>query len=103
MVSCALVKRRPRKFGIGLVLRQTMSLSTQKPNILHDGPAGKNFGVGADPPQRRRRLHQAAAGQQPGAGEVVIGGEGGELVPVVVDGVDMGFVGTLEVALEPEV
>ncbi|MGZ5897578.1 MAG: DNA methyltransferase, partial [Xanthobacteraceae bacterium] len=34
MVSCALVKRRPRKFGIGLVLRQTISLRTQKPEGL---------------------------------------------------------------------
>ena len=31
MVSCALVKRRPRKFGIGLVLRQITSFSIQKP------------------------------------------------------------------------
>jgi len=59
--------------------------------------------IGADHPQRRRRLHDAAAGEQPGAGEIVIGGEGGKLVPVVVDGVDVGFVGALEIALELQI
>jgi hypothetical protein len=59
--------------------------------------------VGADHPQRRRRFHQAAAGEQPGTGEIVVGGKGRELVPVVVDGIDMGFVGTLEFTLELQI
>ena len=71
--------------------------------VLHDRADAENVVVGADHPQRRRRFHDAAAGQQPGAGEIVIGGKGRELVPVVVDGVDMGFVGALEVALELQV
>ena len=71
--------------------------------VLHDRADAENVVVGADHPQRRRRFHDAAAGQEPGAGEIVIGGEGGELVPVVVDGIDMGFVGTLEVALELQI
>ena len=71
--------------------------------VLHDRADAENVVVGADHPQRRRRFHDAAAGQEPGAGEIVIGGEGRELVPVVVDGVDMGFVGALEVALELQI
>src|SRR5204862_7008370 len=46
---------------------------------------------------------QPAAGEQPGAGEIIIGCEGRKLVPVVVDGVDVGFVGSLEIALELQV
>ena len=71
--------------------------------VLHDRADAENVVIGADHPQRRRRLHDAAAGQQPGAGEIVIGGEGRELVPVVVDGIDMGFVGALEIALELQI
>src|ERR1700757_4575128 len=44
-----------------------------------------------------------AARQQPGAREIVIGGERRKLVPVVIDGIDVGFVGTLEIALELQV
>ena len=40
---------------------------------------------------------------QPGAGEIVVGGEARELVPVVVDRVDARIVGTLEVALQLQV
>ena len=71
--------------------------------VLHDGADAEDVVIGADHPQRRRRLHDAAAGQKPGAGEIVIGCEGRELVPVVVDGVDMGFVGALELALELQI
>src|SRR5205823_3090048 len=35
------VKRRPRKFGIGLVLRQTISLRTQKPRSCMIEPTRK--------------------------------------------------------------
>src|SRR6185369_2853578 len=40
---------------------------------------------------------------EPGAGEFIIGGEARELIPIVVDGVDLGIVGTLQIALELEV
>ena len=44
--------------------------------VLHDRADAENVVIGADHPQRRRRLHDAAAGQQPGAGEIVVSGEG---------------------------
>ncbi len=50
-----------------------------------------------------RRLHHPLAGLEPGAGEFVIGGEARELVPIVVDRVDLGIVGPLQVALELQV
>ncbi len=40
-VSCAFWKRRPRKFGIGLVLRQTTSLRIQKPRSCMVAPTRK--------------------------------------------------------------
>ena len=40
-VSCAFWKRRPRKFGIGLVLRQTTSLRIQKPRSCISAPTRK--------------------------------------------------------------
>ena len=66
-------------------------------------PTRKSVVIGADHPQRRRRLHHPAAGGEPGAREVIVGRKARELVPVVVDGVDMAVVRTLEVALELEV
>ena len=101
-VSCALVKRRPRKFGIGLDLRHTTSLRIQKPEILQDRADAEDVVIRADHPERGRRLHHAPAGDQPGAGEVVIGGKARELVPVVIDGIDARIVGPLEVALRAE-
>ena len=44
--------------------------------VLHDRTDAKNVVVGADHPQRRRRFHDASAGEQPGAGEIIVGGEG---------------------------
>ena len=74
-----------------------------KPQILEHRADAENIVVGADHPQRGGRLHHAAAGHEPGAGEIVIGGEARELVPIVVDGIDAGIVGPLEVALELEI
>ena len=40
-VSCALVKRVPLKFGIGLALRHTMSFRIQKPKSCTAAPTRK--------------------------------------------------------------
>ena len=40
--------------------------------ILHDRADAENVVIGADHPQRRRRFHDPAAGQQPRAGEIVV-------------------------------
>ena len=71
--------------------------------VLKDRADAEDIVVGADHPQRRARLHHPAAGGEPGAGEIVIGGEAGEFVPVVVDGIDAEIVGTLEIALELQI
>ena len=71
--------------------------------ILQQRADAENVVIGADHPQRRGRLHHAAAGDQPGAREIVVGGETGKLVPIVVDRVDARIVGTLEVALELQI
>ena len=62
--------------------------------ILQRAPDPEDVVVGADDPEGRVRLHHAAAGGEPVAREGVVGCEGRELVPVVVDGVDAALVGT---------
>ena len=59
--------------------------------------------IGADDPKRRGGLHHAAAGEKPGAGEIVIGREARKFVPVVVDRVDLRVVRALEVVLELQI
>jgi hypothetical protein len=59
--------------------------------------------IGPDHPKGGVPLHHAAHGEQPGAGERIVGREARELVPVVVDGVDHAVVGTHEGALELKV
>ena len=68
--------------------------------VLQDRADAEDVVIGADHPQRAGRLEHALAGGKPGAGELVVGREARELVPVVVDRVDLGIVGALEVALE---
>jgi len=59
--------------------------------------------MAADAQQRALVLQHPPAFTQPGAGEGVIGGEAVELVPVVVDRVDLGVVGTQQVAAQLQI
>src|SRR5262249_60580759 len=59
--------------------------------------------MGPAPPRRGGGLQPPPARDQPGAGEIVVGQKARELVPALVDGVDLGFIGALELALELEV
>ena len=68
--------------------------------ILQDRPDAEDIVIGADHPQRAGVLQHAARLAQPFAGEAVVFGEAGELVPVIVDGVDLGIVGTAQLVLE---
>jgi hypothetical protein len=45
--------------------------------------------------QRAIGFHHAAGGGEPVAGELVVFGEAGELVPAVIDGIDLGLVGAV--------
>jgi len=78
-----------------------MSLRIQK--ILKKRADPEDIVIRADHPQRGIRLHHAPAGQEPGAGEIVIGAEACKFVPGVVDGIDAGIVRPLEVALQLQV
>ena len=97
------MKRRPRKFGIGFALRQTMSLRIQKPRSCTVGADAENIVIRADHPQRAGRRQQPAAGGEPGAGEMVVFGEAAELVPVFFDAVDPAVVGPVQVAAQLQV
>ncbi len=71
--------------------------------ILHDRADAEDVVVGADHPDGGGGLHHAPAGGEPGFGELVVGGKARELVPVVVDRIDVGIVGALEVVRELEI
>ena len=71
--------------------------------VLQDGADPVDVVVGADHPERAVVLQHAPRRAQPGAGEVVIGCEVGELVPPRVDAVDAGVVGPVQLAAELQV
>jgi len=85
---CFFVARRPDHGFVGVgktaatEVRHRIGLAPDdvvehpEPEVLHDGADPEDIVVGTDHPQRRRRFHDPAAGQKPGAGEIVIGGEG---------------------------
>ena len=68
--------------------------------ILQDRADAEDVVIGADHPERAVVLQHAPRCGQPGAGEAVIVGEAGELVPVVVDRVDLGIVRPAQFVLE---
>ena len=70
---------------------------------MQDRADAENVVVGTDHPERGRGLHHPPAGEEPGAGEIIVGGKAREFVPVVVDRIDARIVGALEVALELQI
>ena len=98
-----MVKRLPRKFGIGFDLRQTMSLSTQKPRSWRIEADAEDVVVGADDPERAVLAQHPAAFRQPLPREAVVFREIREAVPVVVDAVDDALVRPPQLALQLQV
>jgi hypothetical protein len=68
--------------------------------VLHGHADAEDVVIAADHPDRAVVLQDAAGGLQPFAGELVIGREALELVPVVVNRVDLGIVRTQQVAAQ---
>ena len=66
--------------------------------VLQDGADAEDIVIGADHPQRPVGLQGAAAFRQPRPGEFIIGGKARELVPMVVNRVDLALVGPRQVA-----
>ena len=71
--------------------------------ILHRRPNAEDVVIAADHPDRAMRFQQSARGRQPAAGEIVIGGKAGKLVPVIVHRIDLGVVGPMQLALKLQV
>ncbi|MNQ96361.1 hypothetical protein D3C85_1119620 [compost metagenome] len=71
--------------------------------VLHRRAQAEDVVIAADDPERALVLQHPAAFGQPGAGEGVIGGEAVELVPVVVDRIDLGVVRPQQVAAQLQV
>ena len=92
------MKRRPRKFGIGLDLRHTTSLRIQKPRSCSTVPTRKMLWYEPITQSVPAGLSTRRQAVEPGAGEFVVGLEARELIPVVVDRIDLGIVGALEIA-----
>ena len=96
-------KTAPAKVRHGIRFAPHDVIEDPKAQILQDRPDAEDIVVRPDHPERRRALHDAPAGDQPGAGKIVVGGKARELVPGVVDRVDARIVRTLEVALQLQV
>ena len=86
------------RHGVGLAPHHVVQ--HPEAEILEDGADAEDVVIAADHPERAFRLEHAAAFDKPGAGEGVIGGEAAELVPIVVDAVDLGIVGPKQLVVE---
>ena len=71
--------------------------------VLQDRADAEDVVIRTDHPERAGVFQDAAGLGEPGAGELVVLGEAGELVPVVIDGIDFGLVGTAQFVLELQV
>ena len=87
-VSWALVNRVPRKFGIGLALRHTISLRIQKSASWSSAPTRIDIVVAADHPDRAVILEDTPRLLEPLPREIIVGREALEFVPFVINRVD---------------
>src|SRR3546814_3129569 len=71
--------------------------------VLERGADAENIVIAADHPDAAVRLQDALRFLEPGMGEAVVSGEAVELVPVVVDRIDLAAVGAQKVAAELKV
>src|SRR4029078_3837908 len=68
--------------------------------ILQRSPDAEDVVIAADHPQASAGLQNASARFEPGAGELIVGCEATETVPVVVAAIDAGVVGPVELVVE---
>src|SRR4029078_785414 len=68
--------------------------------ILQRSPDAEDVVIAADHPHASAGLQNASARFEPGAGELIVGCEATELVPVVVDAIDAAVVGPVELVVE---
>ena len=68
--------------------------------ILQRRADAEDVVIAADHPERALGLQRAARSAKPGARELIVAREILELVPIVVDGVDLAVVGTQQVAAQ---
>ena len=71
--------------------------------VLKGGPNAENVVVAADHPDRTIRLKQTARRLQPLAGEFVVCGKAIELVPMVINCIDLGVVRAVQIAAQLKV
>jgi hypothetical protein len=114
-VFCALCFLRPEqgfvgvgeahaaKVGHRVVFDPDHIVENPKAEVLQDSPHAIDIVIRADDPQRAGVFQHPAAGREPGAGEGVVFGETAELVPGVVDRVDLALVGAVQVVLQLQV
>jgi hypothetical protein len=102
-VSCALVKRRAAEVRHRVGLAPDHVVEHPEIEILQRRADAEDVVVRADHPDRAIGLQDAARRLQPGPGERVVVGKALELVPVVVDGIDLALVGPGEALLELQV
>ncbi len=91
------------EIGHGVGLAPDDIVEDPEIEVLERGADAEDIVIGTDDPDGAVRLQHAAAGEQPGAGEGIIGLEGGELVPFVVDGINERLIGPVQRAAKLEV
>mmetsp|Transcript_23240 Transcript_23240/g.39979 ORF Transcript_23240/g.39979 Transcript_23240/m.39979 type:complete len:225 (+) Transcript_23240:1414-2088(+) len=71
--------------------------------VLQGRSNAEDVVIAADDPDRTVRLEQAAGGLQPGRGEFVIGAEGIELIPMIINRIHLAVVGAMQIAFQLQV
>ncbi len=71
--------------------------------VLNGGPQAEHVMIAADHPDRAFGFQHPAAFLQPGTAKAVIGGKALELVPVVIDRIDLGVVGPQQVPAQLQI
>ena len=88
------------EIGHGIGLAPHHIVQDPEAQILQRRADAENIVIGADHPDGAAVLQHPPRGGQPFAGEAVIVGEAVELVPMIVDRIDLGLVGAAQFAAQ---
>lgn len=91
------------KIGRGVGLDPHHLVEQPEAQVLQDGPHAVNVVVAADDPQRAVLFEHAAAGAQPFARKLVVGGKIGELVPRIMPPIHPCHIGPPQLLLQLQI
>ena len=91
------------EIGHGIGLAPDHIIQDPEAEILQDRADAENIVIAADHPKRTVIFQDALGLGHPLDGELIIGLEAGELVPGIVDGIDLGIVGPVQIAAQLQI